>query len=132
MARRASARLGQAVEGAPLGVERALRRVEVLGFAVADDPAAEGDDPALPVEDGEDDAAPEAVIKAAPVPGRQQPHFLAQLQGDAPVLEVAAQGVPLIHGIAQLKGPDDLRGEAAFFQVRPGPGLPSELARVAA
>ncbi len=35
------------------------------------------------------------------------------------MLEVAAQGVPLIHGIAQLKGPDDLRGEAAFLQVLP-------------
>ena len=54
----------------------------------------EGDDPALPVENGEHDAAPEAVVKAAPLPGRQQPHFLGQLQGDAPALEVTPQGVP--------------------------------------
>ena len=108
--------LGQPVEGAPLGVQQTLRRVEVLGFAVADGPAAEGDDPALPVEDGEHDAAPEAVIKAAPVPGHQEAHLLGQVQGDAPVLEVPPQRVPLIHGIAQLKGPDDLRGEAPFFR----------------
>ena len=77
-------RLGQSVEGAPLAVERALRGVEVFGFALADDPAAEGDDPALPVENGEHDAVPEAVIKAAPVPGRQEANLLGQLQGRCP------------------------------------------------
>ena len=81
-------RLGQPIEGAPLGVQRTFRRIEVLGLALADDAPPEGDDPALPVEDGEHDAVAEAVIKAAPVPGHQQPHFLGQFQGDAPVLEV--------------------------------------------
>ncbi len=70
-------------------IEEAFRGVEVLGLALADDPAAEGDDPALPVEDGEDDALAEAVIKAALGPGRQEPHVLAHLQGNAPALEVA-------------------------------------------
>ncbi len=71
--------LGQAVEGAAFGVEQGLRGVEVLGLALADGPAAEGDDPALPVEDREDNAVAEAVIKTAPLPGRQQPDFLAHL-----------------------------------------------------
>ncbi len=109
--------LGQAVEGAALGIELALRGVEVLGLALADNPAAEGDHPALPVEDGEDDAVPEAVVEAAALPGHQQAGVPGRLQREAAGLQMAAQGVPFLHGIAQVKGLDDLRREAAFGQI---------------
>ena len=81
--------------------------------------AAEGDHPALPVEDGEDDAVPEAVVEAAAGPGHQQAGVLGRLQREAAGLQMAAQRVPFLHGIAQMKGLDDLRRQAPLGQVVP-------------
>ncbi len=92
------ARLGQAVEGAALGIELGFRGVEVLGLALADAAAAEGDDPGLAVEDGEDDAVPEAVVKAAAAPGHEQARVLGRRQVEAPALEVPASATPIPRG----------------------------------
>ncbi len=111
--------LGQAVEQPALGVQRAFRGIEVLGLAFAHDAAAEGHGAVLPVEDGEDDPVPEAVVVAAGGPGQEQPHLGRGLQGEAPVLQVAPQAVPFRGGVAQLKALDDFRGQAPFGEVFP-------------
>ncbi len=112
--------LGQAVQQAALGIKRAFRGIEVLGFPVADDAAAEGHHPFLPVENGKHDPVPEAVVKTARSPGGQQPHFRRSLHGKTLVLEMAPQTVPSRGRIAQAIGPDDLRSEAPVGQIIPG------------
>ena len=59
------ARLVQAVELLALVEHRGFRRVQVFGLVVAQYAAAEGDDPAAAVADGEHDAVAEAVIAPA-------------------------------------------------------------------
>ena len=109
--------LGQAVEGAALVIKLGLGRIEVLRLPLADDAATEGQHPGLAVEDGKDDTIAETVVEATAAAGRQQARFLRCLQGKAPILQVAAQAVPFIRGVAQMEGLNDLRGEPPFGQV---------------
>ena len=59
----------EAVELASLGEDRRFRRIEVLGLAAADHPAAEPDHAAAAVMDREHDAIPEAVVALVAVAG---------------------------------------------------------------
>ena len=60
------------VEQVALGVERRLRRVEILRLLVAERAAAEGDDPALQVADREEQAPAEAIVRPGAVLARDR------------------------------------------------------------
>src|SRR5262249_16640199 len=65
-------RRGPGVEHAALLEQRRIRRLQVFWLIVAQSSAAEGDDPAGPVADREDDPAAEVVVRRAAALGLAQ------------------------------------------------------------
>jgi hypothetical protein len=110
------------VEELALGVERRFRRIQVLGLGVEDRPAAEGDDPAGQAEDGEDNAAAEAVSELARPRTRQgQPALFEEGHRDVFGSEKIDQRRPGVRGVADLEGLDGLVRKAALLQISKGP-----------
>ena len=96
--------------------ERAVRRVQIFGLPVAEDPAAKGDDPAGAVADRKHQAVAEIVRgfplgRSAPQPGLDQ-----QRIGKFGV-EGAPQRLAIIGGPAQTEASDCLRIEPASLQI---------------
>ena len=109
---------GQAIEQMPLGVERRVGRVEILGVDVEERPSAEADDLPGQPGDGEDDPAAEAVVVVPRLLARQDQAGLFQQLGRNPFgLEVGGQAVPGVGRVADLEVGDDILGHAALLEV---------------
>ncbi|MPM55420.1 hypothetical protein SDC9_102217 [bioreactor metagenome] len=112
------ARLRQAEQFAAFFEKRGFRRVQVFRFALVDDAAAEGDDVALGVDDGDHQAVAEAVVTAAGVIVDDQ---AGQLQGVAVVIgEDRLQVLPAVRGVADAEAGGGLAGQAAALAVVDG------------
>ena len=112
------ARLVQAVQLLPLVEHGGFGGVEVLRLVVAEHAAAEGDDAAAAVADGEHHAVAEAVVDAAVLGVLDQQAgidhgFLLQLVAG----HVLVQVVPARRGEAQAEVAGNLAGQAAALEV---------------
>ena len=120
------AHLPQAVEFPALVEERGLGRVEVLRAVVLfHHPAAEGDDAAPAVVDGEHDAVAELVVDAAGVVAREQADLFQQRQPAFVGAQGGLQAFPAVGRVADGKTRLVLGIDAAPLQV--GPGLRAAL-----
>ena len=118
-----AARFKQAVEFAALAEHRGLRRVQVLGFVVAQHAPAKADALALDIADGEHHAVAKAVVAFGFAGGV----FLAGLAADdqaafhqqrvVVVCKDAGQAAPALGRIAQTEGPGDLARQSATLEV---------------
>ena len=104
----------------PLGEQRPLGRVEVLGFSLSQHPASEADDLAARIPDGEHDALAEAVVALAVFTGNHQSGSHGVLGGV--IGQHAFQVAPARWRIAQPEMASDLAGDAPFLQVGDGSG----------
>ena len=111
-------RLEEAVELMPLGKQRPLGRVEVLGFPLSQHPPAEADDLAARVADGKHDALAEAVVALAVFTGNHQPGSHGVLGGV--VGQHAFQIAPAGRRVAQPEMACNLAGDAPFLQIADG------------
>ena len=116
----AFARLEEAIELMPLGKQRPLGRVEVLGFPLSQHPPAEADDLAARVADGKHDAFAEAVVALAVFTGNHQPGPHGVLGGV--VGQHAFQVTPACRRITQPEMACGLAGDTPFLQVGDGGG----------
>ena len=113
-------RLGQAVKSAALVEERCLRRVQVFGLAVAQDPPAEGDHPAPPIGNGEDDAAAHAIEDVSVVALADQPGLDGKLEGNAGPRQRIAQRRASLRREAETEPGNGRLAEAAPRQIVQG------------
>ena len=111
-------RLEEAVEFMPLGKQRPLGRVEVLGFSLSQHPPTKADDLAARIPDGKHDALTKAVVALAVFTGNHQSGSHGVLGGV--VGEHAFQVAPARWRIAQPEMACDLAGDTPFLQVGNG------------
>jgi hypothetical protein len=108
----------QAVEFPALLEQRRFGGIEVLWFPLADHPAAEADDIAAGIEDGEHDAVAEAVVALARVAFDDQTAVDQRLV--LVIAEDLGQVLPAVRCVAQAEAGGDLAGQAAPLQVVDG------------
>ena len=104
----------------PLGKQRPLGRVEVLGLSLSQHPAAKADDLATRVADGKHDALAEAVVALAVFTGNHQSGSHGVLGGV--VGQHTFQIAPARRRVAQPEMACGLAGDAPFLQVGDGSG----------
>ena len=80
-----------------------LRGVQVLGLGIPHDPAAETDDPAARVHDGEHDPVPEFIVHTVSLIHIHKPGFPKQFVGDTLLFQIKIQVVAVFVGIAKAK-----------------------------
>ena len=110
--------LEEAVELMPLGKQRPLGRVEVLGFSLSQHPPTKADDLAARIPDGKHDALTKAVVALAVFTGNHQPGPNGVLGGV--VGQHAFQVAPARWRITQPKMACGLAGDTPFLQVGDG------------
>ena len=113
------------VEQVALGVERRLRRVEVLRLLVPEPTPAEGHHPALKVADREQETPSEAVVDAGAVLSLDgQPSGNQRVFGDLLRAHEGEERVPALRGIAETEALRDGGVDAALLEIcaRPLPG----------
>ena len=120
--------LVQPVQFFTLAEDRSFRGIEVLRpLPVAEPPAAEADDPAPGVADGEHDAGAEPVVHAALILLADKARIQQLLRRDraGPRAEGLVQAIPGIRGEADLEALGNFLGQAPGFQILGGRlGLP--------
>ncbi|MNH08149.1 hypothetical protein D3C79_675570 [compost metagenome] len=95
-----------------------LRRVEVLGRAIAEHPTTEADDPAALVTDGEHNAIAEAIITAGAAIARDQ-----HAAGDKQLLMIPAGTktapdlIPICRGISDIETLDHFPGQTTALKI---------------
>src|SRR5437867_12280881 len=110
------------VEQVALGVERGLRRVELLPLLVPEPATAEGDDPALKIADREQEASAEAVVGASAILARDR-----QARGDQRLLRdllgphEGEQRLPPLGRVAEAEMPGDPGVDPALAEIRARP-----------
>ena len=110
-----------AVEQAALGEERGLRRVEIFRLAVAQRPAAEGDDPAAPVADGEDHAPAKTIVRRAVIVRRDdEPRVQHHRLGDTVALQLGAERRAAVGRVAEAELGAGFLVHAADVEIAPG------------
>ena len=119
--------VGKQAEQQPAFVkDHALRRVQVLGPAVAEKAAAEGHHPPGQVRDREHDPVAEPVVVAAALLAHGQARRLQGLRvqpaGPQPVDEIAPARLLRIGRVAEPVARDGRRRHPPLFQVGPGRG----------
>jgi len=124
------ARQVEGVEGAALGEDRAVGAVDVFGLGVAQGAAAEADQAAAAIADGEGDAAPIQLAAAAVLGLAQQPGLEDAVGVDAGVAQLRGQGAAAVAAPAEAELADSRLGQAAPEQVGAG-GLALALAQAA-
>ena len=108
------------VELPPLVEHRGLRRVQVLGLAVPENPSAEADDPAAPIADREDDALPQPVVDLA-VLVRDEPRLKQPLPSRGVPAQAGEQKVPAGWGVPKSVAAGDLAGQPPPLEIVDGP-----------
>ena len=108
--------LVQAIEFPALVEDGCLGGIQVFGLAIAQDAAAQADDPPPAVADGKDDAVAKAVVDFAILIDDQprQDQVLALWFGAA---QAAEEEIPVGWGIAQSESQGDLTDQAAPLEV---------------
>ncbi len=109
------AREKEPVELAALREQRRLRRIEVLGLAVAEHAAAEADHLAAAVVDREHDPVAEPVVALAAIAGDHEPGGFERRVVVA--VERRGQRLPGVGRVADAESRGDRAGEAALLQV---------------
>ena len=108
-------RLKQAIELAALGEQWRFRRVEVLGLALTEYPAAETHDVPAGVMDREHDAVAKSIVALAAVADDNQARGFQRLV--LIVGERALERLPVIRCIADAEASGDRAGQAALLEV---------------
>src|SRR6266849_1399226 len=114
-------RLVEREEHAALGVQRGIRRVEVLRLALAlEQPPAEPDRPAR-LANGDRQPAPEAIVEALLLLARDaEPRFLYELRVHLAARHRFAQLVPLVRRVSQPPRLGGVHRDAALVQMVAG------------
>src|SRR5207302_1824126 len=108
------------VEHLALRVERCLRGVQVLRRLVTEGATAERDHATLEVPDGEEEAAAEAIVEAAPVlPGHDEAGPLEDLLADLLASHEGEERVPALRRVPEVEALGDGGIDAPPLEVRP-------------
>ena len=123
-----AAGLVEIVKHLALVKERGFRRVQVFcGHVLGQRPAAEGNDLAARIADGEHDPVAETVIGRCVVADDDEAGLRHLLHRDALARQMAAQRLAVVGGIAEAELLLDGRRKLAVGEIAPGPGAAGRL-----